>query len=92
MKSWCEEADSDPFDKRRKERCRRLTASTAAKVVEILNQHLANPETDACPADPFSTETRSCITCHGKSGSMPTSAAKMDCAACHDFENQKHPD
>lgn len=96
MDNWCNEADHDSFSSQRKERCRRLTADVAGKVTEILNRWNAGCKNDAAHAGAahaatpdIATEVETCNSCHGKSGMMRNSAAKMDCAACHDPKS--HP-
>ena len=90
MNCWCEEADADPLGPERKERCRRLTADVAAKVVTILNARHANDATrekataaeSPAPSDAASCPPESCVECHSTPGKEKeagtTTAAQVD--------------
>ncbi len=100
--SWCVEAGKGPFNADRKERCRRMTADVAKKVVELLNARCAEEKAwEAAPSnhssrqvDARSQPPQSCIQCHatpgGENGSnaagAPKSVGKMGCSACHEIE------
>lgn len=78
---WCKEAGVEIESKERKERCRRLTADVAAKVVESLNAVFSN----TYMANTHSNEAaQSCMACHGSEGKLKNTAGKMDCKSCHD--------
>lgn len=70
----------------REDRCKRLTASVAAKTVELLNAHFAG----GCAAVGLTEPTKACIVCHGK-GQLANAQGKMDCGTCHTFTLKKHP-
>lgn len=85
--AWCNEACESAFSPDRRERCRRLSADMAAKTVELLNRwhrdtSYAFQETDE--------KAGSCISCHGKGGSVADAHVKMRCATCHEV-HEKHP-
>jgi hypothetical protein len=70
---WCKKAKADPLGSDCRERCRRLTADVAAKVVGLLNaRHAADTagekvtaaKSPAPPADAASGPPESCIQCH----------------------------
>ena len=104
--SWCVEAEERPFSTKRKERCRRLTADVAEKVVEILNaQHAEDKVRKGATAndspkqlDVASQPPQSCIQCHSTPGGekdsdaakAPKSIVRMECSTCHDIETD-HP-
>ena len=105
--SWCKEADEEPFSSKQKERCRRLAADVAKKVVEILNdQHEKEKghkelqaKTSSPPCDAAEQPPQSCIACHSTPGKQqvdgakaaPKSIAKMNCATCHEMK-ANHPE
>ena len=98
--SWCKAADEEPLGKTRKQRCRRLTADVAQKVVELLNaQHTSQFIEDKEKPEIETVAPRSCIQCHCTPGEIkrpgaataPKSLGKMDCAACHEMRTG-HPD
>ena len=64
----------------RAERCARLVADTAGKVVEMLNA-LKDGTFTAAFAVPDSVVE--CGSCHGADGSVNNVFAKMDCEGCH---------
>ncbi len=100
---WCLEADEEAISGERKERCRRLSADGAKKVVEILNTRY---QLDQVSADPHSEEPEaqpmgppeSCIRCHAKPGGKvdaekmaPKAGVRMKCATCHEHDSS-HPE
>ena len=105
--NWCVEAEESPFSAKRKERCRRMTADVAKKVVELLNARHAEDKArkeaasidSPQQADVASHPPQSCIQCHstpgGEKGSdaaeAPKSIVRMDCSTCHDIKAD-HPD
>lgn len=85
INQWCKAAGCDAFSAERRERCRRISADGAMKVVELLNS-----DTNGPPDFLDLTEaTHACIECHGKDDRRDSSA-KMSCAICHPFE-RTHP-
>ena len=75
---WCEASRCDAFSPEKRERCRRLTADVVLKTVELLNRSQE-------PSSRFaglSTQTNSCVTCHGKAGRADV-MVKMRCDTCH---------
>ncbi|MBN2291604.1 MAG: C_GCAxxG_C_C family protein [Pirellulales bacterium] len=101
--SWCEEADEDQLSKKRKDRCRRMSADMAGKVVELLNaQHTKqaglNGTAENTSPQPATTPPESCIHCHSNPSTKkdpaaklaPKSTVKMNCATCHEMKSD-HP-
>ena len=93
MTKWCQAAGKSPFSVERKNRCARLTADTAAKTVELLNEYFAGSEKSI---KKLSSKKRiSCASCHtkdiktGKLSKSPKVKVKMNCTACH---ADPHPD
>jgi hypothetical protein len=81
INQWCKATGCDAFSAERRERCRRLSADGAMKVVELLNGD-ANGPPDFLD---LTEATHACIECHGKDNRRDSSA-KMSCAICHPFE------
>jgi hypothetical protein len=78
---WSKAAGVEIDSKERKERCRRMTADVASKVVEMLNALHSNTYF----TNMHSNETvLSCMACHGNEGKLKNTAGKMDCNSCHD--------
>jgi hypothetical protein len=100
---WCLEADEEADGKKRKERCRRLSADGAGKVIEILNaEYERDRHASAKPACPTSGKPLgppdSCIRCHAESDGevnaetmAPKAGVRMNCATCHDHDAD-HPE
>ncbi|NLF74045.1 MAG: hypothetical protein GX575_33995 [Candidatus Anammoximicrobium sp.] len=85
VSEWCKSTGHDAFGKERRERCRRLSADCAMRLVELLNAGAEGPAdfldlTDA---------NHACIECHGKGG-QGDSSARMSCVRCHQFD-RTHP-
>ena len=75
---WCKVSGCDAFSPEKRERCRRLTADVVRKTVELLNRSQE-------PASRFaelSSETNSCVACHGKTD-RADAMVKMRCVTCH---------
>jgi hypothetical protein len=83
--AWCKVAGCDAVSPERRERCRRLSAEGAQKVVEVLNDD-ANGRLEFVD---ISAEVHSCIECHGKDGQRD-SLGLMNCMSCHQFDSE-HP-
>jgi putative redox-active protein with C_GCAxxG_C_C motif len=83
---WCEKAGCDAYCVEKKERCQRLAADGAMKIVEILNRKAEDP---ACEFAKLTSEVKSCIDCHGKR-ELADAAGKMNCGSCHQFDKE-HP-
>ncbi|QDV63853.1 C-GCAxxG-C-C family protein [Crateriforma conspicua] len=82
---WCRESGCPIDSLDRKERCRRLAADGAMKVVRMLNHESLRSEILAARQ----TNGFSCMECHGPDD-MSNARVKMDCAACHDLSDG-HP-
>lgn len=82
---WCKTAGCDVVSPERRERCRRLSAEGAMKVVQLLNED-GNPSAEFFDITP---EVHSCIECHGKDDRRD-SLGSMNCTPCHQFD-AKHP-
>jgi hypothetical protein len=82
---WCKESGSVIDGPERKERCRRLTADVAAKVVELLNANLKEP----CQFAGLNPDVKSCLSCHNDE--LHDTIGKMRCNACHPQLSSKHP-
>ena len=93
MTKWCKTADKSPFSAERKDRCARLTADTAGKTVELLNEYFSGSQKLIIKAS--SKKQTSCAPCHtvniqtGKLGKIPKVKVKMNCTTCH---ADPHPD
>ena len=83
---WSKTTGFEIFSMEKKERCRRLTADGAMKVVEILNRQVKNP---AATWDKLTPEVQACVDCHGPK-ELGDSMGKMNCGTCHAFD-KKHP-
>ncbi len=93
MTRWCKAAGKSPFSAERKTRCARLTADTAAKTVELLNEYFSGSQNSVNNV-PTKKKT-SCLPCHtkniksGKLSKSPKVIVKMNCKTCH---TDPHPD
>jgi hypothetical protein len=83
---WCEATGYEAFSVEKKERCMRLTADGAAKIVEILNR---KADDAACEFASVTPDVKSCIDCHGKK-ELADATGSMNCGACHQFDKE-HP-
>ncbi len=77
---WCKASGHKTFTKPQKERCKRLSADTAKKTVEILNAHFASRFTAAQKLD---EKTQVCRSCHTKGSKLQNTRGKMSCNSCH---------
>jgi len=82
---WCKATGCEASGMEKKERCRRLSADGAKKIVEILNANLSGllPNTMLLP------EVKTCADCHGPM-ELNDTHGKMDCRSCHEF-SAPHP-
>jgi hypothetical protein len=80
---WCKTAGHKTYTKPQKERCKRLTADTAKKTVEVLNAHFASRFTPVLKHD---DNTKGCMSCHtAKDSEVQDSRGKMACGSCHTY-------
>jgi len=86
---WCKVSGYKAFSKPRKERCRRLTADTAQKTVEILNGYHNDR---FAPAYGLSQEVQKCKSCHTKGSEKSNSRGTMSCGSCHFSLADNHPE
>lgn len=84
---WSKASGNEAFSVEKKERCRRLAADGAAKVVELLNRRCADAK---CEFAPVRAEVKACIDCHGPR-ELADAMGKMHCSTCHQFGDKKHP-
>ena len=77
---WCKVSGHKTFTKPQKERCKRLSADTAKKTVEILNAHFASRFAAALQHD---EKTKQCMPCHTKGSKLQNTRGKMECNTCH---------
>jgi hypothetical protein len=93
MTKWSKAAGKSPFSSERKTRCARLTADTAAKTVELLNEYFSGSQKSV--KQTYAKKQPSCAPCHmkdiksGKLSKSPKVKVKMDCTPCH---TDPHPD
>ena len=85
---WCKVSGHKTFSKPQKERCKRLTADTAGKTVEVLNAHFAGRTSTTRQ---FNEKTKQCRSCHTKGSKLQNSHGKMSCTNCHSLSLDKHP-
>ena len=85
---WCDMAGCKTFSKPQKERCKRLTADTAKKTVEILNASFAG---DYQAVAELSEDVQSCKSCHTKGSEISNSRGTMSCGSCHFSLTKDHP-
>jgi len=85
---WCTISGHKTFSKVQKERCKRLSADTAKKTVEVLNNYC---QATFVPAYGLSQKTKQCRSCHTKGSEKSNSRGKMSCNSCHFSLASKHP-
>ena len=83
---WCKATGYEAFCVEKKERCRRMAADGAMKIVDILNRKARD---ESCDFARLSPETKSCVDCHGPRD-IQDAMGKMSCATCHQFD-RRHP-
>ena len=78
--NWCNAAGVSSGDPARAERCGRLCADVAGKIVEMLNA-----EADGTYAATYASPENvvECGACHSSSGPVANVNSKMDCDSCH---------
>jgi hypothetical protein len=76
------------FSKPQKERCKRLTADTAKKTVEILNAGFAGEYRAIAQ---MRVDVKGCKSCHTKGSEMSNSRGTMSCGSCHFSLAKEHP-
>lgn len=79
---WCAAAQAKVNSNAKKTRCGKLTADTAAKTAQMLNDWLIN---GVAPAGiSFDADTASCMSCHtGPASTYDNEQGKMSCGECH---------
>lgn len=78
--NWCKTAGFKANSNERKERCRRMTSDVSKKVAIAVNEIY----TDKYTTNVYNDETvNTCMTCHGSTGKVNNTAAKMSCSSCH---------
>ncbi|HPF03844.1 MAG TPA: C-GCAxxG-C-C family protein [Bacteroidales bacterium] len=78
--NWCKTSGFKVNSNERKERCRRMTSDVVIKVTGSLNEIFTGTYTTN--VNPNET-VNSCMTCHGSTGKVNNTAAKMSCNPCH---------
>jgi len=73
---WCKVSGHKTFSKAQKERCKRLSADTAKKTVEILNSYCQDR---FAPVYGLTQGTKQCSSCHTKGSEKSNSRGKMNC-------------
>jgi len=86
--TWCKISGYKAFTKPQKECCKRLTADTAKKTVEILNAHFAGKSSAVHKLD---EKVEKCKSCHTKDSKMSDSRGTMNCGSCHFSLAKAHP-
>jgi len=80
VSNWCKETGYKAFSAERAERCGRLTADVARKLVEMLNEVKAGTFT---PKYSLDSVTMKCRACHCKGSTLQDTRGKMACWECH---------
>ena len=84
---WCNDNSVAVKDKKRKERCARLSGDVAAKTAELLNAQFAG--TFVAEYTPPAI-IASCYTCHGPGSTGDHVSSKSDCSSCHGDDLYPH--
>lgn len=85
--NWHKASKIKVYTKQRKERCKRLTADVAAKLVDILNKYsLGTLKAESC----LDKKVASCRSCHDKGGDCEDARGKMNCMRCHGDIDDDH--
>jgi len=85
---WSATSGHKAFSQPRKERCRRLTADTARKTVEILNTGFTGEYTARMES---TEEDKGCMSCHTKGSELSNTRGTMSCGNCHFSLAKDHP-
>ncbi len=80
VSNWCKSSGYKAFSREREERCGRLAADVARKLVELLNEMKAGT---FVPKYPLDNVTMKCRACHCKGSSLQNTRGKMACWECH---------
>ena len=86
---WCTTSGYRISSKQQKERCRRLTADTAKKTVEILNASCTGRYRAVAE---MSEDVATCKSCHTKGSTISNSRGNMNCTSCHFSLASEHPE
>lgn len=85
---WCEASGYEASGKQRSERCRRLTADTARKTVEMLNAGFAGQYQAVAE---LSEDVKKCKSCHTEGSELSNTRGTMYCDSCHFSLTKDHP-
>jgi hypothetical protein len=85
---WCETSGYKTFSNPQMERCKRLTADTAKKTVEVLNTYFAGKPLFFSG---LSEAVKRCKSCHTKGSDISDSKGNMNCGSCHFSLASEHP-
>jgi hypothetical protein len=85
---WCEVSGYKTFSKPQNPRCKRLTAGTAKKAVEVLNSYSGGRFK---AAHKLSEGVGKCRSCHAKASQMQNTRGKLSCGSCHLSLAGEHP-
>lgn len=77
---WGNESGYKVNSDERKERCRRLTADVTSRLTVMLNEYFSNNYVTGAHEN---ESVRTCVTCHGETGKLVNTNAKMSCEPCH---------
>ncbi|MHC4478653.1 MAG: C-GCAxxG-C-C family protein [Planctomycetota bacterium] len=91
LANWCRVSGYKAMCKEQKERCRRLTADTTKKLVELLNNSLSGTPI-AVAGYGVNEETEQCMSCHGLGKKEGNARGQMNCTTCHSSLSDKHPE
>jgi hypothetical protein len=84
--NWCKASGFDAFCKEKKERCRRLSAEGAGKVVQLLNAEMARQSAELH----LLPEVKECVRCHGER-ELADARGLFRCTSCHTELSGGHP-
>jgi hypothetical protein len=79
VSTWCQATGIPAADKKRGERCARLTADVAMKAIEIMNAKIDGKFAGTLKSQAEAT----CLDCHGNGKVSPILKGRMDCTPCH---------
>jgi len=79
VSTWSHATGIPAGDKKRGERCARITADVAMKAIEIMNARI-----DGSFAGKLKSQAEAaCLDCHGNGKASPILKGRMDCTPCH---------